>query len=149
MIQTVRLYSRLTPIFFGLLTIVTACGDSPDVQKKASDTACTTNDVVIGVQTTFLQILCGCQEENGTIYHVSQSLSCTVNGQANVTFAYLSKNVKQQIIPASAPEIPSSAVSDPQRPDQVAAHGFKLVNPGTYRFHDQFNPTLSGTITIQ
>src|SRR5690349_7205970 len=90
--------------FFALPIVGGACGSPPPgvtVVTQETVQGCGPGMAVIQVGDGFLMPLCGCQgagEANGTVFQVSNPLTCHLSGQTSVVFLFTGTQLWHQIV---------------------------------------------------
>jgi hypothetical protein len=139
---------KLKILFFvvGALVSVQSCGTS---SRLSDEGGCGDNTALIGVFDGFLQLMCGCDEADGTRNSPPQKLSCTVKKGSHVLFQYMDVRQDHQIKSTGSPSFLSSPLVGPEELESQGVHSVTFSTLGTYDFEDAVDQGAQGRIIVR
>ena len=118
------------------------------VQTPAASLPCDSNVAEIAIWDGRIQKVCGCGGVDGEFASANTPLSCTFKLGVTAFVYYQGPFLQHQFVADGTPALPNGPVFDPDADDPIRSHAFTPTAAGTYRFKDEYDSTITGTITV-
>ena len=110
--------------------------------------ACAANVAEIMMWDGKIQKICGCGGVDGEFAAANTPLSCTFTLGKTVFVYYEGPFLQHQFVSTGTPTLPNGPVFDPSAGEPIRSHAFTPTATGTYSFQDEYDSSITGTITV-